>query len=100
LTARRTGRAGAKAGLSDPAVPNGRAVAYRIKATLGITGLSPPRVHIDGEVWHLNIRGDMVETPWQIQVPAITVNSDRLRTRDEDNTVGSLATTRVAVMTP
>ena len=45
MTARRTGRAGAKAGLSDPAVPNGRAVAYRIKATLGITGLSPPRVN-------------------------------------------------------
>ena len=44
MTARRTGRADAKAGLSDPAVPNGRAVAYRIKATLGITGLSPPRV--------------------------------------------------------
>ncbi len=55
MTARRTGRAGAKAGLSDPAVPNGRAVAYRIKATLGITGLSPPRVHIDGEVWHLDV---------------------------------------------
>ena len=68
MTARRTGRAGAKAGLSDPAVPNGRAVAYRIKATLGITGLSPPRVHIDGEVWHLNIRGVMVEIP--LKVPA------------------------------
>ncbi|KAK2270692.1 RNAase [Clostridioides difficile] len=27
----------------------------RIKATLGITGLSPPRVHIDGEVWHLDV---------------------------------------------
>ena len=38
LTARRTGRAGTKVGLSDPAVPNGRAVAQRIKATLGITG--------------------------------------------------------------
>ena len=55
LTARPIGRAGAKAGLSDPAVPNGRAVAYRIKATPGITGLSPPRVHIDGEVWHLDV---------------------------------------------
>ena len=40
---------------SDPAVPYGRAVAQRIKATLGITGLSPPRVHIDGEVWHLDV---------------------------------------------
>ena len=38
LTARHTGRAGAKAGPSDPAVPNGRAVAQRIKGTPGITG--------------------------------------------------------------
>ncbi len=44
-----------KAGLSDPAVPNGRAVAHRLKGTPGITGLSPPRVHIDGEVWHLDV---------------------------------------------
>lgn len=35
LTARQTGRAGTKVGLSDPAVPYGRAVAQRIKATLG-----------------------------------------------------------------
>ena len=55
LTARHTGRAGTKVGLSDPAVPSGRAVAQRIKATPGITGLSPPRVHIDGEVWHLDV---------------------------------------------
>ena len=38
LTARLTGRAGTKVGLSDPTVPGGRAVAYRIKATPGITG--------------------------------------------------------------
>ena len=38
LTARPTSRAGAKAGLSDPTVPSGRAVAQRIKVTLGITG--------------------------------------------------------------
>ena len=38
LTARPTSRAGAKAGHSDPAIPNGRIVAQRIKATLGITG--------------------------------------------------------------
>ena len=38
LTARATTRAGTKVGISDPAVPNGRAVAQRIKATLGITG--------------------------------------------------------------
>ncbi len=55
LTARQTGRAGTKVGLSDPVVPYGRAIAQRIKATLGITGLSPPRVHIDGEVWHLDV---------------------------------------------
>ncbi|KAJ3667348.1 hypothetical protein LUZ60_018011 [Juncus effusus] len=38
LTARLTRRAGTKVGLSDPTVPSGRAVAQRIKATLGITG--------------------------------------------------------------
>ena len=38
LTVRQTSRTGTKVGNSDPAVPNGRAVAQRIKATLGITG--------------------------------------------------------------
>ena len=38
LTARQTGRAGTKVGLSDPVVPSGRAIAQRIKATPGITG--------------------------------------------------------------
>ena len=38
LTARLTGRAGTKVGVSDPVVPNGRAIAQRIKATPGITG--------------------------------------------------------------
>ena len=55
LTARVTARAGTKVGLSDPVVISGNAIAQRIKATLGITGLSPPRVHIDGEVWHLDV---------------------------------------------
>ena len=55
LTASPMGRAGAKAGFSDPVVLNGRAIAQRIKGTPGITGLSPPRVHIDGEVWHLDV---------------------------------------------
>jgi hypothetical protein len=55
LTARLTSRAGTKVGLSDPAVLCGRAVAQRIKGTPGITGLSPPRVHIDEEVWHLDV---------------------------------------------
>ena len=52
---RHTSRTGTKVGLSDPAVENGIAVAQRIKGTPGITGLSPPRVHIDGEVWHLDV---------------------------------------------
>ena len=55
MTARRTGRAGTKVGLSDPTFPSGRSVAQRIKATPGITGLSCPRVHIDGKVWHLDV---------------------------------------------
>ena len=55
LTATPTGGAGTKVGLSDPVVESGIAIAQRIKATLGITGLSPPRVHIDGEVWHLDV---------------------------------------------
>src|SRR5436305_911738 len=55
LTARRTGRAGTKVGLSDPTSPRGRDVAQRTKATPGITGLSCPRVHIDGKVWHLDV---------------------------------------------
>ncbi len=45
----------AKAGLSDPAVHCGMAVAQRLKGTPGITGLSSPRVHIDGKVWHLDV---------------------------------------------
>ncbi len=55
LTARRTRRAGTKVGVSDPAVTSGSAVAQRIKGTPGITGLSGPRVHIDGPVWHLDV---------------------------------------------
>ena len=55
LTARLTVRAVTKVGVSDPAVVSGNAVAQRTKVTLGITGLSLPRVHIDGEVWHLDV---------------------------------------------
>ena len=55
LTARLTGRAGWKHGLSDPADPSGRAVDQRIKVTPGITGLSRSRVHIDGADWHLDV---------------------------------------------
>ena len=38
LTARLTSRAGTKVGQSDPVVLYGRAIAQRIKGTLGITG--------------------------------------------------------------
>src|SRR6202034_3813235 len=55
LTARPTSRAGAKAGHSDPVVLYGRAIAQRIKGTLGITGRYRPRVHIDGVVWRLDV---------------------------------------------
>ena len=55
LTARPMGRAGTKVGLSDPAVPDGRAVAQQIKGTPGITGLSPLSVHSGEEVWHLDV---------------------------------------------
>ena len=55
MTATLTGGAGTKVGLSDPVVLSGKAIAQRIKATLGITGLSLPRVHIDGVVWHLDV---------------------------------------------
>ena len=55
LTASLIRRAGAKAGLSDPAVLDGKAVAQQIKGTPGITGLSPLSVHSGGEVWHLDV---------------------------------------------
>ena len=52
---RRTCRADTKVGHSDPAIPYGWVVAQRIKGTPGITGLSLPRAHIDGVVWHLDV---------------------------------------------
>ena len=55
LTASPIRRAGAKAGLSDPAVLDGKAVAQQIKGTLGITGLSLPSVHSGEAVWHLDV---------------------------------------------
>src|SRR5207248_2675390 len=55
LTVRPTSRAGTKVGHSDPTARCGMAVAQRIKVTPGITGLSGPRVHIDGPVWHLDV---------------------------------------------
>src|SRR6185436_2313353 len=55
LTVRQTCRAATKVGRSDPVASRGRAIAQRIKGTLGITGLSHPRVHIDDAVWHLDV---------------------------------------------
>ena len=55
LTARLASRADTKVGLSDPAVKYGIAVAYRIKGTPGITGLSHPSVHSGDAVWHLDV---------------------------------------------
>ena len=54
-TARLMRRADVKAGLSDPVVPYGRAIAQQIKGTPGITGLSLPSVHSGGAVWHLDV---------------------------------------------
>ena len=55
LTARDITRADTKVGLSDPVVPNGRAIAHQIKGTPGITGLSHPSVHSGDAVWHLDV---------------------------------------------
>jgi hypothetical protein len=55
LTVRHTRRADTKVGPSDPVVECGIAIAQRTKGTPGITGLSGPRVHIDGLVWHLDV---------------------------------------------
>ena len=52
---RPTSRAGTKVGANDPVVERGIAIAQRTKGTPGITGLSRPRVHIDGAVWHLDV---------------------------------------------
>ena len=49
------GRTDAKAGLSDPVLDSGIGIAQQIKGTLGITGLSRSRVHIDSAVWHLDV---------------------------------------------
>ncbi len=55
LTARPTSRADTKVGPNDPMVEYGIAIAQRTKGTLGITGWSDPRVHIDDPVWHLDV---------------------------------------------
>ena len=42
-------------GSSDLVSPGGRDITYRIKGTLGITGLFSFRAHIDGKGWHLDV---------------------------------------------
>ena len=56
LTARPTGRAGRKLGLSDPVGIKWDCHRSTDKSYLGITGLSLPRVHIDGVVWRPRCR--------------------------------------------
>lgn len=55
LTVSMTMEAGMKVGSSDLVLPRGRDITYRIKGTLGITGLFSFRVHIDGKGWHLDV---------------------------------------------
>jgi len=55
LTERRTCQPETKVGRNDPVFLYGKNIAYRIKGTPGITGLSRLKVRIDGEVWHLDV---------------------------------------------
>ena len=55
MTATPTGGAGTKVGLERSGGIKWDCHRSTDKATLGITGLSLPRVHIDGVVWHLDV---------------------------------------------
>ncbi len=55
-TARLTSRAETKVGHSGSGGPAWKAIAQRIKGTPGDNRLMTPRVHIDGVVWHLDVR--------------------------------------------
>ena len=55
LTVRLMNRTEMKVGHSDPVILRGKIIAQQIKSTPGITGLCPPRAHIDGGVWHLDV---------------------------------------------
>jgi len=68
LTVTQTSGAGTKVGTSDPMVACGCAMAHRLKGTPGITGLYPPRVHIDGGVWHLDVGSSHPETVRSLSV--------------------------------
>ncbi len=69
---RLTSQTDAKAGFSDPLIACGSVRAQRIKVTPGITGLSVPRVHIDGPVWHLDVGsshppGEVARKGWAVR---------------------------------
>ena len=49
----------------------GIAVAQRIKATPGITGLSDPRAHIYDPVWHLDVGSSHPEAGEGLKGPAV-----------------------------
>ena len=55
LTTSLISQAETKSDINDPVIPSGRVIAQQIKGPPGITGLSPPSVHSDGEVWHLDV---------------------------------------------
>ena len=55
LTARVTARAETKVGVSDPAVCEWKCRRSTDKSYPGDNRLISPRVHIDGEVWHLDV---------------------------------------------
>ncbi len=55
LTARLTGRAVTKVGVSDPVVCEWKCHRSTDKSYPGDNRLISPRVHIDGEVWHLDV---------------------------------------------
>ncbi len=55
LTARMTVRAVTKVGVSDPAVCEWKCRRSTDKSYPGDNRLISPRVHIDGEVWHLDV---------------------------------------------
>ena len=62
LTVRLTSRAGAKAGLSDPVVPHGRAIAQRIKAVRELGSERRETVRSLSVVGVGNLRGAVLST--------------------------------------
>ena len=52
-------------------VERGIAIAQRIIGTLGITGLSGSRVHIDSPVWHLDVGSSYPGAEYGPKGPAV-----------------------------